>query len=839
MPNIRKSFHFREGVQVDDEVLVVRGSRVGIGTTVPDEALDVRGDAKVTGIATVNNIFSSGISTLTELRIGTGITVSSSSGIVSATKFVGDGSLLTSLPTSAWTSYGSTGIYNQSNVGVGTAFPTRDLQIGADPYAQSTLSGIGIGSDGNIKASGIVTASSFVGDITGDLTGEVNAGSLDTNANGVVVTGDLSVSGVSTLGVSTFTGAVSIGSSASFGDGKFIYMGDGAPLEIGHYDGGGHSQIKHNSATADLVLSADRLRIINRAENKDLANFIEGSHVRLYYDGTERLATSGVGVTITSQLDVGNVVASSGYAGVSGITTVGISTTGITTARGRLFTADDIKSGNGLEVTGVSTLSDDVQFFGAAGITSARWDKSQNSLEFVDDAYAVWGTGRDLQIYHNKSLASQNDANGDDITDNTRCSVIHETGSGGLVFKSDGGGGPGAFQFFDQSWKPLVKMHSGNNARVLLYHNGRERLLTTENGIKITGITTSTGRVDVGVGGTAFTALPTGRVGVGTAIPGVDLQIKKATGSAIEVISDSGDAKISIGNNSVGAGNSAASLRFNNANDGTLDIVNYDIGGINMYLQAGSAGVTTGRFGWIDGQTNLERLSLTHEGKLGVGRTNPTNTFEVVGTSTVTGNAYIGGTLGVAQTITSPTFSGNLVGNVTGNVTGNANGLQNTPNITVGIVTAGISTFVQIGINTSEIHGNSLIVGGSQGVTGKIGIGTTAPESSTGYFGTPGNLQVHGSGIGLYGGSLNIKATVDAGIGIGTTEARAVLDVYDCYSGGSAQPGVGTASFILPPKVTTSERAGLGTDALPGAIIWNHTDSKLQVYTGTAWVNLH
>ena len=203
MPNIRKSFHFREGVQVDDEVLVVRGSRVGIGTTVPDEALDVRGDAKVTGIATVNNIFSSGISTLTELRIGTGITVSSSSGIVSATKFVGDGSLLTGLPTAAWTSYGSTGIYNQSNVGVGTAFPTRDLQIGADPYAQSTLSGIGIGSDGNIKASGIVTASSFVGDITGNLTGEVNAASLDTNANGVVVNGTLRVTGLTTFGAST------------------------------------------------------------------------------------------------------------------------------------------------------------------------------------------------------------------------------------------------------------------------------------------------------------------------------------------------------------------------------------------------------------------------------------------------------------------------------------------------------------------------------------------------------------------------------------------------------------------------------------------------------------
>ena len=96
----------------------------------------------------------------------------------------------------------------------------------------------------------------------------------------------------------------------SFGDDKLIYLGDGAPLSIGHYAGPGHSMIQHDSAVQDLVLSADRLRIINRAENKDLANFIEGSHVRLYYDGTERLATSGVGVTVYNQLDTTNIVAS-------------------------------------------------------------------------------------------------------------------------------------------------------------------------------------------------------------------------------------------------------------------------------------------------------------------------------------------------------------------------------------------------------------------------------------------------------------------------------------------------------------------------------------------------
>ena len=310
MPNIRKSFHFREGVQVDDEVLVVRGSRVGIGTTVPDEALDVRGDAKVTGIATVNNIFSSGISTLTELRIGTGITVSSSSGIVSATKFVGDGSLLTSLPTSAWTSYGSTGIYNQSNVGVGTAFPTRDLQIGADPYAQSTLSGVGIGSDGNIKASGIVTATSFVGDITGDLTGEVNAGSLDTNANGVVVTGDLSVSGVSTVNDDVnFIGAAStiqfdkLDSSLDFNDNARIRLGNNSDIQIFHNSSDSYGYIR-NSNVQPLRITGKLTQIRNSADTDNIADFQENLGVQLYHAGTKRLVTSGVGVTITSQLDL-------------------------------------------------------------------------------------------------------------------------------------------------------------------------------------------------------------------------------------------------------------------------------------------------------------------------------------------------------------------------------------------------------------------------------------------------------------------------------------------------------------------------------------------------------
>ena len=45
MANYNKQFNFRNGVQVDDDNLVVSPTGlVGIGTTVPTELLDVRGE---------------------------------------------------------------------------------------------------------------------------------------------------------------------------------------------------------------------------------------------------------------------------------------------------------------------------------------------------------------------------------------------------------------------------------------------------------------------------------------------------------------------------------------------------------------------------------------------------------------------------------------------------------------------------------------------------------------------------------------------------------------------------------------------------------------------------
>ena len=60
MANYNKQFNFRNGLQVDNDNLIVSPTGlVGIGTTIPTELLDVRGgNAKISGFATAASLYS-------------------------------------------------------------------------------------------------------------------------------------------------------------------------------------------------------------------------------------------------------------------------------------------------------------------------------------------------------------------------------------------------------------------------------------------------------------------------------------------------------------------------------------------------------------------------------------------------------------------------------------------------------------------------------------------------------------------------------------------------------------------------------------------------------------
>ena len=200
MANIKKNFNFRNGVQVDDDNLLVTDTGlVGIGTTIPNEALDIRGNVVVTGFTSTTTA-QIGVLTVTTFVptqiVGAGLSVLS--GIVTAQgagilTYFGDARNLQGMPTSQWedkdVGLGFTSIYNTGgNVGVGTEDPRSTFQVGNN--ADAGEKGVGISSVGNINMTGILTATSFVGDVTGDVTGRI--------------TGDV-VGNVNAAGVSTFT----------------------------------------------------------------------------------------------------------------------------------------------------------------------------------------------------------------------------------------------------------------------------------------------------------------------------------------------------------------------------------------------------------------------------------------------------------------------------------------------------------------------------------------------------------------------------------------------------------------------------------------------------------
>ena len=625
MSNIRKTFNFRDGVQVDDDDLVVRGGQVGIGSTVPTERLDVNGNIRSVGLVTSRNLFVTGVSTTTELRVGNNISASASSGIITATAFYGNGATLSNLPTSQWVDIdvglGFTSIYAAGNVGVGTTDPRSTFQVGANPNASGR--GVGFNSTGDIRASGVVTAYAFAG-----------FGTNITNLNA-------------------------------------------------------------NNITNGTILNT----VLPTIDNAKLP---------------ANISVSGI------------ITATGGFIG---------SVTGNVT-------------GN---VTGTA--------------------QSASSL-----------TG----------------------TPNINVGVITAT-------------------------------------RIVT-----DTIEVIQSPI---GVTTIANTLNVGTGGTGFTATGAGLIGVGTANPTSEIQVRKNGTTTVEVLSNTGESRISIGQ-SVGLGNSSVVLRFGNSQS-SFDILNKSTGSFNQYLHAGGSGIGTGNFNWIYGQTNNELMTLTYGGRLGIAKTNPDNTLHVVGTSTVTGNAFFGGNVEIPNTLTVGSGANKAVLGGSGGVLANVN-LNNTSGIStlanlyvsgeIGIGTPDPTTDLdargktallgKIGVNTtSPSFTPELFVNGGAGFVQKVGIGTTAPlaqitDPANGSLDS-GALQVFGQ-ANIYDNNLIIRGI--GGIGINSAFPIGPIDLRFANLTASLR------GVFYPPVLTTAQRNAITPASVAaGAIIFNSSTGKHQGYDGSAW----
>ena len=343
----------------------------------------------------------------------------------------------------------------------------------------------------------------------------------------------------------------------------------------------------------------------------------------------------------------------------------------------------------------------------------------------------------------------------------------------------------------------------------------------------------------VGVATVSTTLVADGNVGIGTSVPGTDLMVKReGVASRIAVISDTEAAVVSVGKSDLINGQNAE-IRFGNtsglypySSTDSFDLINHGKGNFNYYLDVSTIGINTGNFFWHH-QADDRLMTLTYQGNLGIGVTEPNARLHVGGGATFAGdvntlsNVYVGGTLDapavVTQSLSVPSLTldfleGNV--NATSGVStfasvsvANTITLPGTGVFTLGITTNSPGHLVAISESDAFEEEDGLLRNFFIDNGGNIGIGTTASVD---------DIQIYGP----------TKYAGFGAIAIGTSEPTGAVDF--------AKAGIVTSNtieegnrFMVPPKLDTTERNA--QNPVAGAMIYNTTVNKLQVYTGSSW----
>ena len=624
----------------------------------------------------------------------------------------------------------------------------------------------------------------------------------DTKVVGIITSQSIETRNVNVAGVTTFSGNTHVG------NGITMYPTSGIVSATGFY---GDASKLSNLPTSQWinVAGAGLTSIYNQGFVGVCTN---NPKFTFQVGGNDSLSTflNGVGINSSGGIVATGVITATKFVGdVEGAVSGGI--TGDISGN---VTATSVGT-TSLTVTGVSTFSKDVFFAGGAraGVDAyASWDESENQFFFQDDARASFGDSGDLKIYHSGSH-----------------SWIEDTGTGNLVLKGS------RVDIQDTSGNELLSAEGGQYVR--LNYGANEKFRTTNTGVTISGVAVAgqfTGNVNAGIV-TATTRSEVAKQGIGTASPQSQLHVFNHSGiSSIQVESGSSEAIISLGkfanqqqtSAEIVFGKTTGGLNY--SNPASLDIINYDNGNVNNIIDLGSGSGTNavrGHWNWMSGSDiNNPRMTLTNDGNLGIGKTNPVRALDVVGIATVSNDSFVGANSWVAG---NATVYGNL--NVTGSTNVNIAG-QNLN------VTTGHSKVKNLDVTNALNVTGITTFNDNVGIAGTVGSGQWFFINADGHVAIGTATLMNAPSVGLDARQVQVTAR---GLGVGRTELTAAVDFSNA---GRAHDDVvvptpeANRMYMYPPKVTGTERGNL-VGVTGGAIVYNTDNNSLQVYNGTSWSN--
>ena len=316
-----------------------------------------------------------------------------------------------------------------------------DAQIsGIDSLAEANDSNISSPSSGQILVwdgtdsfDNQTSSVSLTGHVTGtanmDASGDVSIATtipnntITVNGTAIALGGSGTISSVLQSG-GTFTGDVHVQDNIKFSAGN---TSGSADLEI--YHDTNHSYIADNGSGDLKLISNGNAITFQKGTTETLAQFNTDGNCELWYDNSKKLETTNTGVTVTGTLTATALTGT-------------LTSSQITTALG--YTPYNQTNPDGYITTDTNT-----QIGGSVG------------ADFNDNVKLRWGTGNDLEIYHDGS-------NG----------IIKQDSATGLEIMAD--------EFRVQNSAGTETLISGDaDGGVSLYHNDTKVVETTANGLEI------------------------------------------------------------------------------------------------------------------------------------------------------------------------------------------------------------------------------------------------------------------------------------------------------------------------------------------------------------------